>query len=527
MPIRKKLVIGSLANQGVATFVHALDNQWVPQHRLRQIKASGGKLSRRAMEPELIGLAKYEYRRALLNSKFILLNRASLFNTRAIYDDLLLNDGTVDKAGSNAFSALLRDGMIVPFLFFESSVEELPNGFNLNKRLVQLWQEICKDTEMDALRLSWDEIANRKQVHKVALRFHNFSQQFSVWDPLPLADQLGISIREKPNEFSKLLRLVRDEANHFFDDTAGPVTREHLYRMFVVRDGKDVNVSDGDYDIRKPFALEIKQMLDAVYVSGLPYATAAQVFNASDTFGASGIQYLDSPGLDFIDPVDVVSILRSLVLNQMMNVLAINQDVFDLSQLSLPDVLRLRNTDQWKEYVGHLEKMLQFNGPRQIVALASNPIQFQTVIVNVLTSYLSVLAQIRNAIDSRSFAALQNRRLGGRTGIRFILSISDIDISWIILDPSRGQPIVLYERSEKLDQLFDTPQRFNVKMAQIASPYDESVAALNETTCLSGLIADARESVKGIVADLIKTFPGKRVALAERNDSGPDTVTEG
>jgi len=525
MPLKNKLVIGSLANRGVATFVQAMDNQWAPRKVLQKIAQGQEGRSRKDFDANLIRLAKYEYRRALLNSKYVLVNRASIFNSRAFYGDVLQPDNSEDPQGRAALEELFSQGSLIPFLFFEGAIDEIPKGFTTDHLLVQVWLSICKNADIDVMRLSWDEKTNKEEVTKVSRRFHTLADQLIYYELAPLADHLDLSLESSGLAFKKRLRDLRGELDRIMTSTDKFATREQLYEKFVVKDGS--KVAAGEYDCDKPFALEIKQILDAIYVSGLPEATATQIFNASDSMGASVIQRMAGHNREsFTEPSKLVAILRNLVFSDIIDTLNVERDVFDLSELSLPDVVKLRNRVEWKAYVDDLDGILRFNGAQQIARLANSPGEFQMALLKVLQSYLGLLAHVRAALEPRSYAELAERAtVGHKTAIRISLLVADMEVARFVADPCREDPFVAYEEEEKLRSLGDTPLIFSVKLAQVASPYHPDKPALNETTCLRGVLADAQSAIRDVVGDLIAAFPGQRLALKEQRNSGPDTVT--
>src|SRR2546430_12767716 len=85
--------------------IQALDNQWIPRSLLRKALQKGLTAS---IESQRKRQVRTEYVRALVNSERVVINRAFIYNSQAIFQDF----SGKDSEGRKAFKALLEKGII-------------------------------------------------------------------------------------------------------------------------------------------------------------------------------------------------------------------------------------------------------------------------------------------------------------------------------------------------------------------------------------------------------------------------------
>ena len=285
--------------------------------------------------------------RALVNARQVVANRAYLYNNPTVFSDFV-------RPGDDrvAFEGLLHSGVIVPFLFDEESPIAEPE-FAFDPRGFAAWQEVVKSAQAKCLRLSWDEDENKKMIRaQLSQRFHAAAQAAVTGDPAVLAHDLGL-----PSESSGALRARLGDLAHLSTDVAVQgrlATRDELYRMFVVAD--DTAPADGKYDGSKPFAAEIKQLLDLSYNVNLPDATGGYALTPIDSLPRTALQ--EWHALEKKPEVTAEDLLQQL-----------RRTAFDLVQsglyvksfaaLRLSDVPEIRLTDEWSRYVMSLDGLLR------------------------------------------------------------------------------------------------------------------------------------------------------------------------
>ncbi len=214
-------------------------------------------------------------------------------------------------------------------------------------------QEVVKSAQAKCLRLSWDEDENKKMIRaQLSQRFHAAAQAAVTGDPAVLAHDLGL-----PSESSGALRARLGDLADLSTDVAVQgrlATRDELYRMFVVAD--DTAPTDGKYDGSKPFAAEIKQLLDLSYNVNLPDATGGYALTPIDSLPRTALQ--EWHALEKKPEVTADDLLQQL-----------RRTAFDLVQsglyvksfaaLRLSDVSEIRLTDDWSRYVMSLDGLLR------------------------------------------------------------------------------------------------------------------------------------------------------------------------
>lgn len=370
---------------GTKVVAQALDNQWIPQTLMRAMIK--GKISSKDAEKYLHRLVRAEYMRSLINSDRVIVNRAYLYNNQVI-------SGDYAQAGSarDAFKRLLEQGVIIPWLLYEERPDQRPD-FGVLPQSFPLWQQICTEVSMHCVRFSWDE---HRHTH-LQLEFTRSFQEFveSMYDkdvPKLLAD-LNLP-PEAGEEFFQRLNEMHDVGHSFHVRHRGEarphITRNALYEHFVTQG----NPAQRSYDGSKPFAREIKQIIDLIY-------NAQQ----ADVFSGYLLTPLDSPDrhtLQEWDPRrfrharsfqadDLITMLRGSAFSLIQEGLYLRS----MELLTLQDILDIRSTQIWHAYIAALEALLQ------------NPLLFSTLAERVYTHYVALAREMTHLIE------LRQRREGG------------------------------------------------------------------------------------------------------------------
>jgi hypothetical protein len=328
----------------VSVVAQALDNQWVPRAMLHQMMHAD--LTLDDVKAEREQSVRTEYLRALINARQVVINRAYLYNNPVVFQDYL-------QPGENheAFTTLLRQGVIVPYLFNEQSPLDKP-GYTTDPRGFPAWEHLCQEVCIRCVRLSWDDATNGELIREqLARRFHDFAQTVNTGDTAVFTRELGLPPEARNPLRQRFGDVVRKCAD--FADQDQLATREELYKVFVTADGTPPSM--GKYDKNKPFAGEIKQLLDLKYNTNLP-----------DALGGYPLTPIDSLPRTALQEWQQVSQQREITADQLVTLL--QRSAFDLVQgglylasvgsLSLQDLHAVRRMDTWAQYIRSLEDLL-------------------------------------------------------------------------------------------------------------------------------------------------------------------------
>lgn len=373
----KQILPGDL--KPVSIMAQALDNQWVPTELLNRIfkrnrsrmpfrpKAS---LSSDWVRKERERLVRAEYVRALVNSDQIVVNRAYIYNNHAVIRDYERQPVTVEQSNTrNALKQLLSNHVIVPFLYTENDPTDPPPPQTAKRQgfgtiAFEAWKQLCGETDMQCVRLSWDGAENSQLLSsRMNRRFHMFAETAWSGDEAQYIRDLKL----QPSDgapFMKRLEEVGDFATRVGREKRGDpdtrirnsplVTRNELYLRFVTQ---GENTAEGVFHGYKPFAKEIKQLIDLAYNTYLPDALGGYPLTPFDSLTRLSLQEYNQP----------VAIPTETTEEQLLEQL--RQVAFALTQqglylrsmdlLTLPDVLAIRSMDEWSEYLKAMESLLR------------------------------------------------------------------------------------------------------------------------------------------------------------------------
>ena len=257
-----------------AVYPIIMDNQWVPRavYDDPELRAQFFKDGLKC--PAVAEVIKCEQRkeifRALLHNWQIIVNRASILNSE-IFSDWY----TPGNAEYDAFRDMMGDDSIVTYLWREERPTDRlkfgvsPEGKN--------WLNFCLNApekkEISCLRLDWD--SKKSNVYETArlltYRFQNFclvtAQDEYRMNALMAA--LGIP-NENGEAFRKLWGDIQEAVIKWNAETGENYSREAFYKQFIVLD--ESPVPECRLDTAKPFAWELKQIIDFVYTTNLPDA---------------------------------------------------------------------------------------------------------------------------------------------------------------------------------------------------------------------------------------------------------------
>lgn len=366
--------------KGTKVVAQALDNQWVPRSLLRAMLK--GKITIKDAERYLEGLVRTEYIRSLINGERVVINRAYLYNSAPLVRDYLQGG-----ASREAFKKLLDQQVIVPWLLDELSPDQKP-VFGVLPQNFTSWQQICKEVAMHCVRFSWEKNTNDSRRREFERDFQELVQNLHVKDLQKLAIDLGLDLSSEEALFQRL-DDVHEVSNKYFrqhrKEERPYITRNVLYQQFV---SASANTAERVYDGTKPFSGEIKQLVDLFYNA-----------HQADVFQGYLLTPIDSPTRQILQEWDPKKFQDTREVGSASLIEMLRGSAFSLveeglylrsmGQLTLQDVLTIRDTEIWQKYIQSLQ------------ALLNNPIGFNTLAQNVYYNYVELAKEMTHLIELR------------------------------------------------------------------------------------------------------------------------------
>ncbi len=358
------------------------DNQWIPRALLKQTIRRGLSLS--DIRSQVEENKRMEFRRALINSPQIAINRAYLYNEKILYENYS-QIGTEREA----FKELLGNSVIVPFLLSENSPVQSPQ-FTTNS--FENWTRVCEEVSVKCVRLSWDSDENQDRIERYIIRpFNSFVTNISTGNIDRYAADLGLSESDK-EPFKQQLKAIRRKCNEI-EDLDERVTREKLYEAFVTQSGTPV--VEGRFDRRKPFASEIKQLIDLKYNISLPDALGGFALTPYDSLSRSALQEdraaLQRDRSQDKDADTWFKILQNSMFDRLQQGLYLESNLQQgyldsLSSLNLSEVLEVRAMEEWGQYMQSIDVLLQ------------DSLDFESMSEDVYRHYLNLNKRITDLV---------------------------------------------------------------------------------------------------------------------------------
>lgn len=330
----------------VAVTAQCLDGQWVPLPMLRRMLERGESLA--DVAGERLGIVRSEYLRALVNAPQLIVGRAALFNNPAVVRDALSASGDHE-----ALAMLLESGAIVPFLLSESSPGDRPQH-RVDERSFAAWQRLCRAVRPRCLRLSWNDEDNARAIQSdLHRRFGWFASGVHQLDVASLRRSLGLRPGDEMGLQKQLARVALWCAAWAGEGRA--VTRDDLYREFVVAD--ETRPSEGRYDRRKPFAGELKRLLDLRHAANLPDALERFPLIPADSLPRAALQEWRLAGAG-PGPISLPE-LADRIRGAARPLAEGGAFLGSFGVLSLGEIEAIRRTDAWAAYAACLEGLLE------------------------------------------------------------------------------------------------------------------------------------------------------------------------
>ncbi|WP_073951264.1 hypothetical protein [Streptomyces kebangsaanensis] len=332
-----------------AVIAQSLDNQWVPVQLTKEMIERGRSLDQ--VGRQRVQEARTEYFRSLINASQVVINRAYFYNNDAINCDLAQGG-----EARTAHQRLLASGAIVPFLLNERHpAEEPPAHLHLRRDGFTAWQETLAGMpaadRVRCVRMSWNDTpGDQENRERTRIRlFQPFAEKvqgLTAKDIDILAAQVGVA-REDTDRFGQRLGEVVGFSNDL-SVRRQPVVRNTLYEEFVSVPG--TNIAEGRYDRDKPFAAEIKQLLDLIYNVNLADALGRYPLTPVGSLRRVVLQEAREARATagFVeDPEQLLTLLQRHTFATVQDHLTPSA----VNALDLQDIWRLRQTSAWNEYI--------------------------------------------------------------------------------------------------------------------------------------------------------------------------------
>ncbi|MFC3574475.1 hypothetical protein ACFOZ0_14575 [Streptomyces yaanensis] len=371
-----------------AVIAQSLDNQWVSAQLTEEMIRAGKSL--RQVADQRNTQVRAEYFRGLINAEQVVVNRAFFYNNRAISQDLI--EGGEAR---EAHRKLLTSGALVPYLIAERHPAEQPASYlHVDAAGYAAWrdtfEQMSATDRVRCVRMSWDDQENRDRTRARLFRpFAAKVQGLTALDLDLLAGQVGVPAEEYGAFRRRLGELV--SFSNDLNVRGESVVRNVLYEEFVTVPGS--NVADGEYDGSKPFAAQIKQLLDLLYSVNLADALGRYPLTPQGSLRRLVLQEVR----DVRDDPEVVRDPEALFLFLQKQAFGVVQDHLTPSNvdgLTLGDVWSLRQSGDWNAYI------------RAFGALSADPLAFHEHVGRVFDRYV----QLNRTIVK--LAAARRQRVG-------------------------------------------------------------------------------------------------------------------
>ncbi|MGW1540539.1 hypothetical protein ACWCPM_09895 [Streptomyces sp. NPDC002309] len=330
-----------------------MDNHWVNAELTKKMIEKGHSL--REVDDVRSKDVRAEYFRSLINTRQVVVNRVYFYNNLAVSCDFL-----EDGPARHAHQELLGKGALVPFLLHEREPTDRPDNVDIDDTAFDAWRDtiagLPSAARVKCVRMSWNDEQNRRDA-KNGL-FNPFAarvQGLTAKDIRLLAAQVGVP-SERVREFARAIGQVVDHSNELRIDDR-PVTRNVLYEKFISVPG--FPVSDGRYDRSKPFAGEIKQLLDLIYNVNLADAMGMHPLTPSGSLRRLALQeWQDIRGQATGEAVTDPEALLLYLKRQAFDTVQSGLTPARIDSLELADIVSLRATDEWNAYIESFDSII-------------------------------------------------------------------------------------------------------------------------------------------------------------------------
>jgi len=190
---------------------------------------------------------------------------------------------------------------------------------------------------MECVRFAWDNLqALQEHIDNLSRRFHSLTLAAETGNLTKYIQDFGLDASTE-NALRLRLRDLTDQCIRTAREQNRPVTREDLYKAFVIAD--DTTSPQRLYDGSKPFAAEIKQYLDLAYNANLSDALNGYLLTPNDTLPRVALQEWEraakQTGMSGFTTSDIIRLARTQLFSHVQAGLYLKS----MRLLSLQDVL--------------------------------------------------------------------------------------------------------------------------------------------------------------------------------------------
>ncbi|MEM9155682.1 MAG: hypothetical protein AAGB13_11720 [Cyanobacteria bacterium P01_F01_bin.33] len=375
----------------LAAFPAAIDNQWAPRSILNDIVQHG--VLPKDWGPKRDRKARAEVMRSLIDNERIIINRAYIFNSSALKEEYLEKRETRDD-----FQKLLESSAIVVNLVNEESPTQIPSFPIENREEVEKsWVSLCKQSSsIPILRMSWDDEENREDFKKyIEKPFAARLLALGALDWKRSCSDLGL---EKNSWLSlqKSMGLLVEHVNREKNFEGRSVTRNEIYQKFVIREGGSVASREYQGD---PMRLAIKEFADLVYNTNSAEAYRVLSSSPDETLNRSALQEFndEKPDGHDMDPDELARCFRQTALDVLRQGYSINR----LDLLNSSDIVRIRNSIAYKNYIDYLRAFLGFSHSETFGALVPPGSNGTPSAQGLLQAYETLVSSMERHRDGR------------------------------------------------------------------------------------------------------------------------------
>ncbi|MGW1073670.1 hypothetical protein [Streptomyces sp. NPDC002537] len=372
-----------------AVIAQSLDNEWVDAELAKRMIEKNIPL--RDVEGERQKEARAEYFRSLINTRQVVVNRVYFYNNKAVSRDLVAGG-----EARRAHQKLLGDGSLVPYLVNEHEPTDRPPNVTLDEEAFTAWRETVggmpASSRVTCVRMSWEDRENREAT--MGALFNPFAgqvQRLTATDLPLLASHVGVPDEMVPEFGRRVNELVAFSSERRSRNQL--VSRRVLYDEFVSVPG--LPVSDVRYDRNKPFAGEIKQLLDLIYNINLADALGTYPLTPSGGLRRIALQEWRNIPKTADGTVTDADQLLLFLRRQAFSSVQDHLTPTAVDALELADVWSLRQSEAWGAYI------------RAFDALTADPAAFYERVGEVFDRYVRLNSEIVRVAAGRRARRLE------------------------------------------------------------------------------------------------------------------------
>jgi len=377
------------AHSSLFVMCQVCDELWVPGMLLAALRR--GKFLSAGSERSVRHQARGEYLHALLSSTHLVVDATCLSPSSWFVRDSL--PGSPER---DALKHLVESGVIVPLLPAGISALQHQSWPKRDEEHCTAWGGILWETPVQRPGLVWEGDTQQHRVQQqLACSFQRMLVAACAGDAEQCLRNLGLTGNaQQGSAFARRLEELCAASTQYLQTAQTlPLVRSWLYEQFVT----STRASWQTREISRPFAGALKLLIDLAYHSSLADQFACHLMTPADSPARRVLQ--DWSGVQQHVPIISASDLCALLRQETFQRVCGNREREGLKStgaLGLWDILALRHSDEWLEYMAHLRCLLD------------QPLRFQELAPGVVSHYLALMDQVTRQVTER------NLRVGGR-----------------------------------------------------------------------------------------------------------------